>query len=112
MSGIVKKAGGRPRFSMRRRVLLGLVIVLLAAVAWLHYTDAAGTHGIETKDMDWNGDGTVTQTEILQAFYAVVVTQTQEGRRQCNTFAWRSDGKTIRMDCKTVFQAEDSARQE
>ncbi|MEL1263661.1 EF-hand domain-containing protein [Pseudoxanthomonas putridarboris] len=95
----------RPRFSLRRKVLLGFVAVLLAAMAWLHFTGAAGTHGISSEDMDWNGDGTVTESEIAQAFYAVVVKQTKEGPRQCNTFAWRRNGETIRMDCKTVFDA-------
>lgn len=94
------------RFSARRKVLLGFVAVLLAAVAWLHFTGAAGTHGISSEDMDWNGDGTVTESEIAEAFYAVVVEQTQQGPRQCNAFAWRGSGETIRMDCKTVFEPD------
>ena len=101
---IVKAPASRSRFPLRRKILLGFVALLLAAVAWLHFTGAAGTHGIPSQDMDWNGDGTVTETEIAEAFYAVVVTQTEEGPRHCNSFAWRKNGQTIRLDCKTVFQ--------
>lgn len=104
-SPVIKTSAPRRRFSSRRKVLLGFVVLLLAAAAWLHFTGAAGTHGISSEDMDWNGDGTVTESEIAEAFYAVVVQQTVEGPRECNTFAWRSSGETIRMDCKTVFKA-------
>lgn len=103
-----KLSGLRPRFPLRRKILLGIVAALLALVAWLHYTGSAATHGIATRDMDWNGDGTVTQGEIAQAVFSVVVERRQDGRRQCDTFAWRNGGSTIRMDCKTVFQAEDT----
>jgi hypothetical protein len=107
---IVKAPAARSRFPLRRKILLGLVALLLAAVAWLHFTGAAGTHGIPSQDMDWNGDGTVTETEIAEAFYAVVVTQTEEGPRQCNSFAWRKSGETIRLDCKTVFKPAADAK--
>lgn len=60
--------------------------------------------------MDWNADGTVTQGEIAQAIFSVVVEQKQDGNRQCNTFAWRSGAGTIRMDCKTVFQADAATK--
>ena len=62
--------------------------------------------------MDWDGDGTVTQGEIAQAVFSVVVEQKQDGPRQCNTFAWRSGAGTIRMDCKTVFQTEATQAKE
>nr|WP_277399770.1 hypothetical protein [Pseudoxanthomonas sp. LH2527] len=94
---------------MRRKILLGIVVGLLALVAWLHYTGSAATHGITTQDMDWNGDGAVTQGEIAQAIFTVVVEQKQDGNRQCNTFAWRNGSGTLRMDCKTVFQADPPA---
>ncbi len=107
MSGHDPRLSGlRPRFTRRRKVLLGLVLALLALVAWLHATGAAATHGIATRDMDWNGDGTVTQGEIAQAVFSVVVKQTQEGPRQCSTFAWRRGGATIRRDCRTVFHPD------
>ena len=99
-------SGIRPRFPLRRKILLGIVVALLALVAWLHYTGSAATHGITTQDMDWNADGTVTQGEIAQAIFSVVVEQKQDGNRECNTFAWRSGSGTIRMDCKTVFQPD------
>ena len=107
-----KLSGIRSRFPLRRKILLGIVVGLLALVAWLHYTGAAATHGITTPDMDWDSTGTVTQGEIAQAVFSVVVEQKQDGRRQCNTFAWRSGAGTIRMDCKTVFQAETAPAKE
>jgi hypothetical protein len=100
------KIGARKTFSLRRKVLLGFVAVLFAVVAYLHFTGAAGTSGIPSKDMDWNGDGTVTEQEILQAFYAVVVEKTSEGPRECRAYAWRANGQSIRVDCKTVLQTE------
>jgi len=102
-------SGIRSRFPLRRKILLGIVVGLLALVAWLHYTGSAATHGITTRDMDWNGDGTVTQGEIAQAVFTVVVEQKQDGNRQCNTFAWCNGSGTLRMDCKTVFQADAPA---
>ena len=107
-----KLSGIRSRFPLRRKILLGIVVALLALVAWLHYTGAAATHGITTQDLDWDSNGTVTQGEIAQAVFSVVVEQKQDGRRQCNTFAWRSGAGTIRMDCKTVFQAETAPAKE
>ncbi len=107
-----KLSGIRPRFPLRRKILLGIVVALLALVTWLHYTGSAATHGITTEDMDWNGDGTVTQGEIAQSIFTVVVEQKQDGQRHCNTFAWRSGAGTIRMDCKTVFQADASPAKE
>ncbi len=104
-----KPAGRRSRFPLRRKILLGIVVALIALIAWLHYTGSAATHGITTRDMDWNGDGNVTQGEIAQAVFSVVVEQKQDGPRQCNAYAWRNGSGTIRMDCKTVFQAADAA---
>ena len=95
----------RPRFSTRRRILLALVIVLLAVVGWMQYVGVAGLSGIKTADMDWNGDGNVTQNEILQSYYAVVVSKTQDGPRACSTYAWRSSGEQIRVDCRTSFES-------
>lgn len=91
------------RFSTRRKALLALVIIALAVVAWLSYIGAAGISGIATKDMDWDGDGTVTRQEILQAFHAVVVTKTSEGQRECAAYYWRSDKRPIRVDCRTTM---------
>ena len=93
----------RKRFTTRRKALLGLVLIALAVVAWLSYIGAAGISGIATKDMDWDGDGTVTRQEILQAFHAVAVTKTSEGQRECAAYYWRSDKRPIRVDCRTTM---------
>ncbi len=103
---IAPAPGGRRRFSARRRALLAIVVLLLAAVAWLHFTGAAGISGMATKDMDWNNDGQVTESEILQSFYAVTVKKTEEGPRQCSAYAWRGSGEAIRVDCRTVIKQE------
>ena len=96
----------KKRFSTRRMALLGLVAIALAVVGWLQYVGAAGISGIPTKDMDWNADGTVNQQEIMQAFYAVGVTKTSEGRRECSEYYWRRDKRSIRVDCRTTMAAE------
>jgi hypothetical protein len=96
---------------MRRRILLGFFAALLAGIAWLHFTGAAGTRGMALRDMDWNGDGTAGMDEWLQSFYAVVVEKTVDGPRECSTYAWRSDHRTIRVDCRTVVKpAEPKAK--
>jgi len=96
----------RGRFTRRRKALLVLVLIVLAWLGYAWYAGIAITQGIEQKDMDWNGDGTVTRDEILQSFYAVGVTASQDGNRQCRTFAWRKTGEQIRVDCRTVFKEE------
>ena len=94
------------RFSTRRKALLGLVVIALGVVGWLQYIGAAGISGIPTKEMDWNADGTVTQQEIMQAFYAVGVTKTHEGQRECSEYYWRQDKRGIRVDCRTTMVTE------
>ena len=91
----------RRRFSTRRKALLALVTIALALIGWLHLTGAAGISGMPIRDMDWNGDGSVSHHEILQAFYAVRVTTTLEGPRECKSYLWRSDNRAIRLDCRT-----------
>lgn len=98
-----KPAEVRKLFSTRRKALLGLVVIALAVIGWLQYIGAAGISGIPTKDMDWNADGTVTQQEILQSFYAVVVKKTHEGQRECSSYYWRKDQVSIRVECRTVM---------
>ena len=91
-------------FTARRMATLGFFVTLLIVVGWLHFTGAAATRGIESKDMDWNNDGNVTMREMLQSFYAVTVTTTTEGARECRTFAFRGSEQSLRVDCKTVVQ--------
>lgn len=99
-------------FTARRKALLIFVALLLALVAWLHFTGAAGTSGIPSKDMDWNGDGTVSEEEIFQSFYAVVVEKKTEGPRECRAYAWRSNGQSIRVDCRTTMANPVEAKKE
>lgn len=96
----------RGRFSPRRKVLLAVVLVVLGWLAYGAYAGIAITRGVEKQEMDWNGDGQVSGTELLQAFYAVVVKETQEGNRHCRSFQWRNSGEQFRVDCKTVFQQD------
>ena len=91
-------------FTARRVATRGFFVTLLIVVGWLHFTGAAATRGIERKDMDWNNDGNVTMREMLQSFYAVTVTTTTEGARECRTFAFRGSEQSLRVDCKTVVQ--------
>ncbi|KRG67979.1 hypothetical protein [Pseudoxanthomonas dokdonensis] len=92
------------RFTGKRKALLILVALLLALVAYLHFTGSAGTRGLETKDMDWDGNGQVTETEIMQAYYAVVVEEQIDGNRVCKSYEWRDGHKLIRVDCVTRMQ--------
>lgn len=91
------------KLTPRRKLLLGILALLLVAVAWAGWAGMAVTRGIETGDMDWNEDGTVTRTEIAQAFYAVTATRERDGARECTTFRWYRSGEAIRVDCRTVF---------
>lgn len=96
----------RGKFTPRRKALLGLLALSLLAVGWMGLTGMAAIRGVETRDMDWNGDGTVTGTEIAQAFYAVSATRERDGNRECTTFRWQRSGQAIRVDCRTVFDAK------
>src|SRR3546814_12049111 len=80
------------------------LLVLYSGYAW--YTGLAFTAGIETQDMDWNGDGRVSTQETLQSWYAVTVRTTKAGARECNAFYWRGqeNGEPIRVACKTIFE--------
>ena len=105
---LIDLTGKRAPFTARRIATLGFFVVLLIVVAWLHFTGAAATRGIERKDMDWNGDGNVTMHEMLQSFYAVTVkttiTATNGGARECRAFAFRGSSETLRVDCRTMVK--------
>ncbi|ADV26923.1 hypothetical protein Psesu_1073 [Pseudoxanthomonas suwonensis 11-1] len=94
----------RGRMSPRRKVLLGLlaaVFVLVGVAGWL---GMAATRGMATSEMDWNGDGRVDRSEILQSFYAVTAKRSTEGNRECTTYRWFRSGEVIRVECQTVFK--------
>lgn len=97
------------RRSVRRRALLALAVLALALAGWMYVNAVAGVTGMPTRDMDWNADGTVTRSEILQAYYAVGVAQAREGRRACSTYYWRGDQRSIRADCRSGFEPAATA---
>jgi len=92
-------------FTPRRKALLTLVLLMLVLLAWAWHEGIAVTRGITLEQMDWNNDGHLSQTEFLQAFYAVKVDDTVQGQRQCRIFSWRSNGEPLRSDCLTVLKA-------
>lgn len=97
------------KLTPRRKLLLAILAVLLLAVGWAGWAGMAVTRGVETRDMDWNEDGTVSRTEIAQSLYAVTATRHRDGARECTTFRWYRSGEAIRVDCKTVFDTETPA---
>ena len=100
---ISKPESNRKRCAPRRKARFAVVAVALAVIGWLYYIGAAGISGIPTRDIDWDGDGTVTRQEIFQSFHAVVVTKTKEGQRECSAYQWRQDQRPIRVDCRTTM---------
>lgn len=95
------------KFSSTRRSALGLVFALLLILGWLYVTKAAAISGMQVKEMDWDGDGTVSGREIAQAFYAVEAVKTVKGNRTCTEYAWHT-GESIRVDCRTEFKPADA----
>src|SRR3546814_10440613 len=92
---------GRPSgIPLRRKLLFGMLALLVLYSGYAWYTGLAFTAGIETQDMAWNGDGRVSTQETLQAWYAVTVRTTKEGARECNDFYWsgQENGEPIRGD--------------
>lgn len=94
----------RDPFTARRKLLLGVLLLVLAALAWAGYAGMAITRGVEMKDMDWDGDGIVSRRELAQAFYAVKVKEQQDGNRHCRRFLWAASGEEIRVDCRTELK--------
>src|SRR3546814_13836383 len=98
---------GRPSgIPLRRKLLFGMLALLVLYSGYAWYAGLAFTAGIETQDMDWNGDGSVSTQETLQSWYAVTVRSTKEGARGCNAFYWRGteNGEPNRFACTTPFE--------
>lgn len=93
----------RGRLTPRRKGLLALLAGALLLVGVAGWLGMAATRGIETRDMDWDGDGTVSRGEILQSLYAVTAEWATEGNRRCTTFRWFRSGEVIRVDCQTLI---------
>ncbi|MCL1635241.1 EF-hand domain-containing protein [Luteimonas sp. SX5] len=93
----------RSRFGMRRKIFLGLFLLLVAYAGYAYYAGLAFIAGIPNSEMDWNGDGTVTSTEVAQAWYAVIVKNTRQGQRECNAFYWRGSDEAFRVQCRTTM---------
>ncbi len=102
----------RLHVSRRRRALIVLLVIALLAVTWMGWIGAAGLSGIQTKDMDWDGDGQVTGMEIAQAYYAVVADKQVDGNRTCTTYRWRGSGKEIRVECRTEVHPAEAEKKE
>ena len=96
------------RFSARRKVLLVLLALFVAYAGYAFYAGLAFTTGIPNSEMDWDGDGIVTGNEIAQSWYAVAVTKTRNGRRECSEFHWLSSGEPIRVTCRTTMQGAET----
>src|SRR3546814_19483505 len=74
---------GRPSgIPLRRKLLFGMLALLVLYSGYAWYAGLAFTAGIETQDMDWNGDGSVSTQETMQSWYAVNVRSTKEGRSE------------------------------
>lgn len=91
------------RLSGRRKMLFAMVALILLLVAALRWVGVAGLHGTEPRQMDWDGDGEVTRTEILQAYTTVVVSESADGNRSCRSYArLRDRANPIRVDCRVT----------
>lgn len=75
----------------------------------MYFNSVAGITGMPTDEMDWNADGVVARSEILQAYHAVAVDSRREGARTCSTYYWRAGGESIRVDCRTEFDPTGEA---
>jgi hypothetical protein len=100
----------RTRLSRRRRLWWIVCVVLVAYAGWAWYVGVAFTAGVQPKEMDWNGDGNVSNLEMLQSAYAVGARTTQQGTRTCRTFYWIGKGEKdpFRVSCRTEVAGKDS----
>ncbi|PBJ82632.1 hypothetical protein CMZ84_10825 [Lysobacteraceae bacterium NML93-0399] len=91
----------RGRLSNRRIALFVTLALVLLALGWMRYTGAAALSGMEFREMDWNDDGELTRTEILQGFFTVRAVRTRDGNRSCVDYRRRGSGESIRVECRT-----------
>ena len=89
------------RLSNRRIALFATIAVLLLALGWLRYTNAAALSGMPFKEMDWNEDGALTRGEVLQGFFTITAVRTQTGNRSCVDYRRRGSSESIRVECRT-----------
>jgi len=94
------------KFSPPRMALLLALLAILAAMLILRALDVAGFNGTTPEEMDWNGDGRVLWSEIVEGFYRVQVRETIDGPRVCRHYAFlRTPDDTIRVDCRVKVAA-------
>lgn len=91
----------RGRLSNRRIALFATVAVVLLALGWMRYTNAAALSGMPFKEMDWNEDGELTRGEVMQGFFTVTAVPTQAGNRHCVDYRRRGSAESIRVECRT-----------
>lgn len=97
------------RISGRRKTLLAMLAAILLLMGAMRWFGIAGLSGTQAHEMDWNADGRVSRTEILQAYSVVVVSEMRDGRRVCRSYAWLRDrDNPIRVDCRTEAGAAGS----
>ena len=89
------------RLSNRRIALFATITVVLLALGWMRYTNAAALSGMPFKDMDWNEDGELTRGEVLQGFFTITAVRTQDGNRSCVDYRRRGSAESIRVECRT-----------
>ncbi len=94
----------RWRLSTRRKLLLGTVLLVMAAMLVLRLMGVAGFNGTQPREMDWNEDGVASRAEIVQGYTVIVVDQTRDGPRTCRRYArLRERQAPFRVDCRVVL---------
>ena len=97
-------SASRWRLSTRRRLLLGTVLLVMAAMLVLRLMGVAGFNGTQPREMDWNDDGVASRAEIVQGYTVIAVEQTRDGPRTCRRYArLRERGTPFRVDCRVEF---------
>ena len=100
----------RARFSPRRKVLLGMVLLAMVAMLVLRLLGVAGFNGVQPREMDWNDDGLASQAEIVQGYTRILVESRQEGARTCRRYVRMGDrSNPLRVECRVEFDGADGA---